>query len=284
MNNLSNKAFTIVTPNYNMGQYLVETIESVLVNLKPGDEYFIIDGGSTDNSVEIIRRYESQLAGWVTEKDRSYADAIAKGFIQSKNEYQCWINCGDLLLEGALDEARARLLDTDDDMIFGDDLYIDESGKILQVSNGHAKDLAAMMLYAGWTPLQDACFWRSALYEKVGGIDPLKRYAADYDLFLRMSLSGKCKYVPIIFSAFRKHGGQTSRAFAKNYKQERIECRQRELSQNPLKDWRLIITNVYYWFKVRVRVRVFGRKRDMSQLVGKSVANLQRKSYQNMEY
>ncbi len=266
-----------------MGQYLVETIESVLVNMKSGDEYFIIDGGSTDNSVEIIRRYEDRLAGWISEKDRSYADALAKGFVKSKNEYQCWINSGDLLLEGALDVARERLIDNNIDMIFGDDLYIDESSKILQVSNGHAKNLASMMLYAGWTPLQDACYWRSSLYEKVGGIDPLKRYAADYDLFLRMSLNGRCKYVPIIFSAFRKHGGQTSRAFASSYKQERIECRQRELSQNPLKGWHLMITNAYYWWKVRWRVRVNGRKSNMSHLVGKNVANFQRHLHLNSE-
>lgn len=266
--------FSVITPNYNMGSYLVETIESVLANLRPGDEYFIIDGGSTDDSVEIIRSYEHRLTGWVSEKDRSYADALAKGFVRSTNEYQCWINCGDLLLSGALDEARARLDAIGADMIFGDDLYIDEKGRVLQVSNGHADDLAAMMLYGGWTPLQDACYWRSSLYEKIGGINPLLRYAADYDLFLRMSLNGNCRYVPCVFSAFRRHGGQTSHAFAESYQEERMSCRERELNRQSQKGWRMRLINAYYWWKVRWRVRIQGRKRNMQQLAGESAANL----------
>ena len=280
---LLNNAFTIITPNFNMGSYLAETIESVLVNLRPGDEYFIIDGGSTDGSVEIIRSYEHRITGWVSETDRSYADALSKGFVRATNDYQCWINCGDLLLAGALDVARAKLDATGADMIFGDDLYIDENGQVLQVSTGHADDLASMMLYGGWTPLQDACYWRSSLYEKVGGIDPSLRYAADYDLFLRMSLKGNCQYVPTIFSAFRRHGGQTSRAFAKNYQEERMSCRQRELNLQSLKGWRMKLINTYYWWKVRWRVRMQGRKHNMQSLVGESVVKLQCQQSESME-
>lgn len=124
--------FTVVTPNYNMGSYLAETIESVLANLESGDEYFIIDGGSTDESVEIIRHYENKITGWVSEKDCGYADALAKGFARANAEYQCWVNCGDLLLPGALDEARTRLAEKDSEMIFGDDVYVDEVGVITE--------------------------------------------------------------------------------------------------------------------------------------------------------
>ena len=67
-----------------------------------------------------------------------------------------------------------------------------------------------MMLYSGWTPLQDACFWRRSLYERVGGLNPATRYAADFELFLKFALSGTCAYVPVAFSAFRKHAGQVS--------------------------------------------------------------------------
>lgn len=272
---VSNSRFTVVTPNYNMGKYLAETIESVLANLRPGDEYFIIDGGSADGSVEIIRRYEKHLSGWASEKDRGYADALAKGFSRSTAEYQCWINCGDLLLPGALDEARTRLTSTGANMIFGDDLYIDEDGYVIQVSNGHVDDLAAMMLYGGWTPLQDACYWRRSLYEKVGGIDPLQRYAADYDLFLRMSLNGDCRYIPTVFSAFRRHGGQTSNAHAEEYQQERKQCRRRELAQQADNRWHMSMLNASYWWKARWQARMHGRKRDMPQLVGENVAGLQ---------
>lgn len=269
-----NNSFTVVTPNYNMGSYLEETIESVLANLKPGDEYFIIDGGSTDESVEVIRRYEGRITGWVSEKDRGYADALAKGFHRSTAEYQCWINSGDLLLPGALDEARLRLAGTDAEMVFGDDLYIEEGGRVLQVTNGQVDDLAAMMLYGGWTPLQDACYWRRGLYEKVGGIDVSQRYAADYDLFLRMSLHGKCRYVPVVFSAFRRHDGQTSSRHAKGYQQERLLCRQRELNIYARQTRHRAIFLISYWFILRWRARMQGKNRFLGHLVGRHVTEL----------
>jgi glycosyltransferase involved in cell wall biosynthesis len=262
--------FTVVTPNYNMGEYLAETIESVLRNLGPGDEYFIIDGGSTDNSVDIIRTYDSHITGWVSERDKGYADALSKGFRRSKADFQCWINSGDLLLQGALDSARKLLKESGVGMIFGDDLCINERGVIIQVSNGHVADLRAMMLYAGWTPLQESCFWTRELYERVGGIDPAVRYAADYDFFLRISMAGRCQYLPAVFGAFRRHEGQLSVAKTALYKDERERCRVRELAALPRNPWLPLIT-AFFWFKVRWRVRMFAKKRKMSHLEGKSV-------------
>lgn len=73
------RSFSVVTPNFNMGHLLSETIQSVLENLRPGDEYFIVDGGSTDGSIDIIKQYADRLTGWVSEQDAGYADAISKG-------------------------------------------------------------------------------------------------------------------------------------------------------------------------------------------------------------
>ena len=257
-----------------MGEYLAETIESVLVNLRPGDEYFVIDGGSSDSSVDVIRRYADRITGWVSEADRGYADALRKGFERSDADYQCWINSGDLLLSGALAAASERLASTGADMIFGDDLYIDENGRVLQVSNGQVDDLLAMMLYGGWTPLQDACYWRRSLYEKIGGIDPAQRYAADYDLFLRMSLNGNCQYAPAIFSAFRRHVGQTSNVHAKGYQQEREQCRRRELDRFSDGFWRQLSLNAVYWWKAHWRARIQGQKHNIPRLIGANIANL----------
>ncbi len=268
--NQKGHSFTVVTPNFNMGSYLAQTIESVLGNLGDDDEYFIIDGGSSDNSLEIIRSFECKLSGWVSEPDAGYADAVAKGFRQARGHYLCWVNSGDLLLEGALDKARAALEATDADLIFGDDLLIDDAGRVLQVTNGHAADLRAMMLYAGWTPLQESCFWTRDVYERVGGIDPAVKYAADYDFFLRVSMTGRCQYLPAVFGAFRRHEGQLSMAKTALYKAERERCRARELTALPRNPWLSLITS-YFWLKVRWRVRMLAKKRKMSHLQGKSV-------------
>jgi glycosyltransferase involved in cell wall biosynthesis len=270
--------FTVVTPNYNMGEYLVETIESVLRNLRPGDEYFIIDGGSTDHSVEVIRSYESSITGWISEPDKGYADALVKGFLRSTTDFQCWINSGDLLLQGTLDMARQLLVESGADMIFGDDLYIDEHGIVVQVSNGRVTNLTDMMLYGGWTPLQDACYWRREFYEKVGGLDPEQKFAADFDLFLRMSLHGKCHYVPVIFSAFRRHGEQKSQSGALAYKRERQACQEREVARQAKGTLHNLAKSLYYWPTTRLRARLCARKSGHEELIGQAVSGIACKS------
>ncbi|MGC2457091.1 MAG: glycosyltransferase family 2 protein [Gallionellaceae bacterium] len=256
--------FTVVTPNYNMGQYLARTIESVIRNLRPGDQYFVIDGGSTDDSVDIIRSHEQHLSGWVSEADQGYADAIAKGFSRAGGEYLCWINCGDLLLDGALDEARKYLAASGADMIFGDDFYIDEQDKVIFRSSGRMHSLKNMMLFGGWTPLQDACFWTRAIYERIGGIDARLKYAADYDFFLRMSLAGRCEYVPMVFSAFRRHEGQKSIQGQQAYKDERQRCRKSALVKRGYSGISGLLLKSFYWLLVRLRSRVlYDRYRSM---------------------
>jgi len=268
-------AFSVITPNLNMGHYLEETILSVLKNLKEGDEYFIVDGGSTDNSLEIIKKYEGYLSGWISEADDGYAHALAKGFSRSGNPFQCWINSGDFILQGALDKARSILTESGSDLIFGDDIYINEKGYIIEITNGDAKNLKLAMLNGGWTPLQDACFWRASLYQRIAGIDVALKYAADYDLFLRMSLAGKAHYSPHIYSAFRKHAGQKSIKNKSQYKREREESRVRELKKiyagKFLSRW---IISSYYWIRIRWRVRIRKTKIDSSGFIGRHITEV----------
>lgn len=238
-----------------MGRYLSETIESVLCNLRPGDEYFIIDGGSTDDSVEIIRRYESRISGWVSELDKGYADAIAKGFNRGSGELLAWINSSDLLLPGALDCARRFLRRPDVEMVFGDDYYIAEDSTVLFRSYGGTRSLRNMMLYGGWTPLQDACFWRRSLYERVGGINPDTKCAADFELFLKFALAGNCIYAPAAFSTYRRHAGQVSISGARHYREERRAILRQVRERNRSS----VFLGAAYYVWLRMRSRIFQR-------------------------
>lgn len=263
--------FIIVTPNLNMAHFLKATIESVLANLGPNDLYFIVDGGSTDGSIDIIRSYESSLSGWISEPDNGYADAIAKGFEMGEGAYMAWVNSGDVLLNGSLDLAREELKNSGADLIFCDDFYFDEQG-IIQYSYGNVSNLRNYMLYGGWTPLQDACFWKSYLYKKVGGIDRQLKLAADYDFFLKMSLRGKSYYRPYIMSGFRRHGQQKSIVFNIAYNKERDTLRKTTLLQQNeaaiikhLKSaWYFVAmrcTLVIYYYKARKKnIKFIGMK------------------------
>lgn len=154
-----------------MRSYIGDTIESVLRNLRPGDEYVVIDGGSRDGTIDVIKAYSARLTRWVSEPDGGHGDAIRKGFARSHTEFQCWLNAGDLFLDGALEQADRWLGASGADFLFGDNFHIDEAGRVLAFSRGHVSSLREWMLFAGWTPMQDACFWRRSLYERAGGID-----------------------------------------------------------------------------------------------------------------
>lgn len=261
-----------------MASYLEETIRSVLSNLREGDEYFIIDGGSTDGSMDIIRRYENRLSGWVSEPDNGYADAIGKGFDCASGDTLCWINAGDLYLSGALDAARQQLTD-DLDMIFGDDFYIDQNSKVLAYSRGWVPDLRAAMLYGGWTPLQDACFWRRSLYELIGGIDRSLRFAADYDLFLRMALAGRPGYVPVSFSAFRRHDGQKSITGSAAYEDERKRVRIREINVHGITPMLTALYRGVNRIAMSARARLAPLAWRRPDLIGQPITSLSCASY-----
>jgi glycosyltransferase involved in cell wall biosynthesis len=265
---------SIVTPSFNMNRYLARTIDSVLSNLRRGDQYFVIDGGSSDGSAEVIRSYANRLTGWVSESDRGYADALSKGFARASGDVLCWINCGDVLLSGALDAARAALQETRADLVFGDDFYIDEGDRVIFLSRGCVEDLRTAMLYGGWTPLQDACFWRRELYQRVGGIEAQLKYAADYDLFLRMALNGKSAYVPKAFSAFRRHADQKSISGAAAYRDEREQVRAREMARTTHSTLQRLARTLQQGFTVRWRARVSQRAWRRPDLEGRPIDEL----------
>ncbi len=201
----SNPLVTIVTPSYNQSAYLEETIQSVLDQKYPSIEYIIMDGYSNDGSQEIIKKYASKIAHWVSEKDRGQTDAINKGFMVAKGQVLAWLNSDDTLLPNAVDEAVSYLLEQPETgMVYGNANYIDEKGKIIGKFPAAQTNLSK--LRRGYVHIpQQASFFRKSLWDQVGPLDPDFFFAMDYDLWVRLASITKLQYIPNTWANFRLH-------------------------------------------------------------------------------
>lgn len=201
---------TIVTPSFNQGRFLARTIQSVLAQEYENLEYIIVDGGSTDESSEILRRHANRLTYWISEPDHGQADAIMKGFRMSTGDIMAWLNSDDLLMPNSLATVATYFAQSNDtQMVYGDSIVIDEHDQLL----GIVEQIPARfetLFYGGHIINQEAVFWRRELYEKVGGLNNALQYALDYDLWVRMARHTKPYHVPTILSAFRLHQPQKS--------------------------------------------------------------------------
>ncbi|MEW5868457.1 MAG: glycosyltransferase family 2 protein [Chloroflexota bacterium] len=193
---------SIVTPSYNQGQYLEETIRSVLFQGYPNLEYIIIDGGSTDGSVEIIHKYEPWLAYWISESDQGQGDALRKGFDQASGEIFAWLNSDDTYLPGCL--AKTALAFQEDHtigVVFGECLYTDAANKGLR-RYGTMDISPTNLLHRGNPIAQPASFFLQKTYRSIGGLNSSSN-VMDYDLWLRLSLRTKFKRIPDLLATYR---------------------------------------------------------------------------------
>jgi glycosyltransferase involved in cell wall biosynthesis len=185
---------SIVTPSYNQGQFLEETIRSVLLQGYPNLEYFVIDGGSTDNSVEIVRKYERWLTYWTSESDNGQAEAINNGLNRSSGEIVNWLNSDDLLYIGALKRvASAYVNDRTAALYNGSALRINSEGTYGMPYV--ASSLTPEVAFEGRVPLpQPAIFFKRESWLQHG---PLKNffYAMDTDLFFSCIMSAPTRVV-----------------------------------------------------------------------------------------
>lgn len=219
---------SIVTPSYNQVQFLEETICSVLEQDYPRIEYWIVDGGSTDGSLEIIRRYAPHLAGWVSEPDRGQTEAINKGFAMAGGEILAWLNSDDTYLPGAVSEA-VEYLESHPEigMVYGDAHLIDERGQV--IGEFPARQTDYHRLRRGYVHIpQQTAFFRADLWRRVGPLDPSFYFAMDYDLWVRLSQVAPLKYHPRPWANFRLHGEAKSVAADDRCWPEMIRVHQRD--------------------------------------------------------
>jgi glycosyltransferase involved in cell wall biosynthesis len=210
--------FSIVTPSYNQCQFLCETIESIIG--QEGDfylDYQIIDGGSSDDSVEIIKRYEKLLVEgtwpvkcrgikfrWSSGKDRGQTDALKKGFQLAEGDVLAWLNSDDVYLPGTLQNIGTFFQDNQDvALVYGDANYCDTVGMIIGRYPAEEFELGKLAYFN--FICQPSTFFRKNAFEAVGGLDEKLKFGMDYDLFVKICKQFTCKYLPKILSAYRLH-------------------------------------------------------------------------------
>jgi glycosyltransferase involved in cell wall biosynthesis len=203
---------TIVTPSFNQAQFLEKTIRSVIRQDYPHIEYIVIDGGSTDGSVDIIKKYEKHIAYWVSEPDNGQSNAINKGFAKARGSILAWLNSDDLLAPSAVRIAAHYLsLNPDIGLVYGNRLHIDRKGNVVGINRCPTHD--QNMFKKNFTIPQETAFFRREIFEAVGRLDESLHFAMDFDLWCRVAKVTRMHHAPAFMGYFREHAAAKSVAF-----------------------------------------------------------------------
>jgi len=210
---------TLITPSFNQGQFLEQTIRSVLDQNYPNLEYIVVDGGSTDGSVEVIRKYAGRLAYWASEPDGGHADALNKGFARATGEILGWLNSDDLLCPWALHTAARIFSDVPEAA------WLTTTTPLRWNAEGHATlayhlaGFSRTWFYRGWHLgsrrgfrgyiQQESTFWRRSLWHQAGArLDPQAQPAIDFELWARFFQHADLVTTTSPLGGFRQHGAQ----------------------------------------------------------------------------
>lgn len=199
---------SVVTPSFNQAAYIGQTIESVLSQRYPDFEHIVVDGGSTDGTLEILKRYPHLK--WISEADRGQADALNKGFRMATGDVIAWVNSDDWYEPGAFDAVAAFFRDNpDEDVVMGDCLLVDENGKVFDKVVNVERGFEEIRCH--WVPrsipTQPAVFFRKRLLDECGELDVSLHYVMDFDLWLRFSQKARFRHIDVTTSGYRFHAG-----------------------------------------------------------------------------
>ena len=200
---------TVITPSYNQAEFLEQTIRSVLLQGYPNLEYVVIDGGSTDGSVEVIRKYAAHLSHWESRPDRGQAHAVNKGLRRGTGEILCWLNSDDFYTPGTLHivaEALARGGGVF--AVAGHCVSVNADGGAKQTLAGRYESLERLLqFWKGYHMHQPSVFWRREVFERVGYLDESLYYVMDFDYWVRIARRFGFGNIDRVLSCTTRHAG-----------------------------------------------------------------------------
>lgn len=218
--NYSLPKISVITPSFNQGEYLERTILSVLNQNYPNLEYIIIDGGSTDNSVEIIKKYESQLAYWVSERDSGQSNAINKGLSLATGEWVAWQNSDDTYQPGIFFElAVASQQNPSVNLIIGNLNLIGADDEVIN-NLIYVKPTYHSVLAEGMVLTNQAAFWRRSLHNTIGFLNEDLHFGFDYEWFLRVLNNSSAAHVNHVWGNLRLHNETKTANFQTGFDSE----------------------------------------------------------------
>jgi glycosyltransferase involved in cell wall biosynthesis len=213
------KLVSIITPSYNQALYLEQTIQSVLGQEYARLEYIVVDGASTDDSFEIIKKYNDRLAYWISEKDSGQAEAINKGFARANGEILAWLNSDDYYLPDTI-PAVVKCFEENPEVVmaYGDMLAVNGDGQtinVLKYKQLSLEDLLCFQIIG-----QPSVFFRRSALEKTGLLDISFHFMLDHHLWIRLAQQGGILHIPQVWSAARYHAQAKNRAKAAEFGRE----------------------------------------------------------------
>jgi glycosyltransferase involved in cell wall biosynthesis len=253
--------FSIITPSFNQGRFIRDCIESVRAQTGVEWEHIVVDAGSTDETLAVIKEYPHLQ--WISEPDRGMSDGINKGFLRATGDWVMWLNADDYLLPGTLAKVAAFATQHPQaDVIYGEAQFVTESKQLIRTRHEHAFDFNTLLFYGCYIQ-STATFLRRDIIEAGQLLDLHYKVCMDFEYYLRLSHAGRrFTFLPEPLAAFRWHGANTSTQQLQRRLAERLQIQQHflQLSNQPwlARPWLLALLKRVYqvrriWLRATTR-------------------------------